>query len=89
MSIFSFISQKTYWCGENSEGAEESEDVEMAINQSDLFEEEPDSGPKAGIIVSNLRKVFPHLTKADVVAVNGVSFKVTQTSEKLLKKTSH
>ena len=48
----------------------------MAINESELFEKEPDSGPKAGIIVHNLRKVFPHLTKSDVVAVNGVSFKV-------------
>lgn len=48
----------------------------MAISESELFEAEPHSGPKAGIIVNNLRKVFPHLTKADVVAVNGVSFKV-------------
>ena len=48
----------------------------MAINESELFEKEPDSGPKAGIIVHALRKVFPHLTKSDVVAVNGVSFKV-------------
>ena len=71
------IFKKTYWCGENSEDAEEAEDVEMAINESELFEAEPDSGPKAGIMVSNLRKVFPHLTKADVVAVNSVSFKVT------------
>ena len=49
----------------------------MAISESELFEAEPHSGPKAGIIVNNLRKVFPHLTKADVVAVNGVSFKVS------------
>ena len=48
--------------------------MEMAIGD-ELFEAEP-SGLKAGIIVSNLRKVFPHLTKTDVVAVNGVSFKV-------------
>ena len=48
----------------------------MTISESELFEAEPRSGPKAGIIVNNLRKVFPHLTKADVVAVNSVSFKV-------------
>ena len=65
--------------GESSED-EEATDVEMGTAESELFEAEPQSGPSAGIIVHNLRKVFPHLTKADVVAVNGVSFKVRRAS---------
>jgi ABC-type glutathione transport system ATPase component len=39
-----------------------------------LFEAEPD-GLQAGIVVKNLRKVFVNLTRANVVAVDNVTFK--------------
>jgi ATP-binding cassette subfamily A (ABC1) protein 3 len=50
-----------------------SEEAELVRQDPELFEDEPDL--PAGIVVRNLRKVFGHLTKSDVVAVDGVSFK--------------